>query len=123
MKDSMNESGPIFDGIENQIIFNYQVAVSQYRQFFFIRDATKSRIAAELQKSLFDLHSHAFCCCRVICCNIANDLLEIILGRPQEPYFMVRPFHGSSSEGLSSPAQGASLCRRSHVGPVQPQAC
>ena len=115
MEDAMHVDRFALNGIEDQVVLDDEIAISQTEESFLIGNASQVGILGKAGEAFLDSGGESFCCRRPFGSNIGHDFSQVILGNPKEPNGVLRLIHGSAFGDPSSPEQVADPYHRPPV--------
>lgn len=95
------------NGVENQVILDDEIAISQTKESFFVGNTPQVGILGEAGETSFYAGSEFISCQRTVGGDVRHDFRQVILSNSEEPDGVLRSIHGSASGGPSSPGQVA----------------
>ena len=101
MKDSMDIYNFLFNSVENQVILNNEVSVTQPHQFFFVWDSSKLWFFRKKIEVLFYFCSKCICRRWSVSGYIINNLKKVILCNAKKTNRIFTLLHVFAFGGLS----------------------
>ena len=111
------------NGIEDQIVLDDEIAISQAKECFLLGNPSQMRILSKAREVSLDSGGESFCCGRALSSNVCHNFRQVILGDPKEPNRVLRLIHGSASGGPSSPEQAVDPYPLLPAVPERQQVC
>jgi len=87
--------------VENEVVVYDEVAVSEAREIFFLRNTAQMRVLREKGEVLLDLRGNSICSRRAVCGDVTHDFGEVVFRYPEEPNIVLRSLHGCVFGGPS----------------------
>lgn len=112
MKNAVNINDVRFDGVEDKVVFDNEIAVSNLSKLVFFWDASKMRVGREQREALFNLCCKRFGGRKPLSGNVGDNLGEIVLCGAEQADVIIKPTHEFSFEDFSSQLKVSDPYRR-----------